>query len=108
MLLQGFKELVDRCHSEKTLNHEHKKNAEKLQLIRQNKLSGILACSIRGHEIVATIEERIGQLHADDLEKRKSNSKCVLAEETSFIILATGKHSTMGQSQSGAVSKFSQ
>ena len=94
MLLQGFKELVERCHSEKTLNFEHKKNAEKMQMIRQNKLSGILACSIRGQEIVATIEERIGQLNVDDLEARKLNSKSVLAEETSFIMFATGKHST--------------
>ena len=31
MLLQGFKDLVERCHSEKTLNFEHKKNAEKMQ-----------------------------------------------------------------------------
>ena len=94
MLLQGFKELVERCHSEKTLNFEHKKNAEKMQMIRQNKLSGILACSIRGQEIVVTIEERIGQLNVDDLEARKLNSKSVLAEETSFIMFATGKHST--------------
>ena len=96
MLLQGFKELVERCHSEKTLNFEHKKNAEKMQMIRQNKLSGILACSIRGQEIVVTIEERIGQLNVDDLEARKLNSKSVLAEETSFIMFATGKHSTIG------------
>ena len=92
MLLQGFKDLVERCHSEKTQNFEHKKNAEKMQMIRQNKLSGILACSIRGQEIVATIEERIGQLNVDDLEARKLNSKSVLAEETSFIMFATGKH----------------
>ena len=53
MLLQGFKDLVEKCHSEKILNIEHKKNAEKLQLIRQNKLSGMLASNA---EIVSTIE----------------------------------------------------
>ena len=41
-------------------------------------------------EIVAKIEERIGQLHVDDLERRKSNIKCFLAEETGFVVLSAG------------------
>lgn len=58
VVLQGFKELIERCYSEKTLDFEHKRNAQKLQFIRQGKLSGILAST---PEIVATIEERIGK-----------------------------------------------
>ena len=63
-----------------------------MQFIRQGKLSGIIAST---PEIVSTIEERIGQLHVDDLERRKSNAKCFLAEETGFVILAAGESSLL-------------
>ena len=90
--MQGFKDLVERCYSDKTFQLEHKRNADKLQQIRHLgclRLSGILASN---PDIITRIEDRIGQLHVDDLEKRKSNAKCLLAEETSFVILFSGKN----------------
>ena len=39
----------------------------------------------------------IGQLHVDDYERRKSNAKCFLAEETGFIILASGNFSPISK-----------
>lgn len=54
----------------------------------------------------ALIEERIGQLHVDDLEKRKSNAKCFLAEESSFIILATGKYFNWNETHKTTMGNF--
>lgn len=85
--MSGFKELVERCTSDKWMGMEHKKNLEKVQNIRACKYSGILSAN---PEITSLIEDRIAQLHTDDLDQRKNFCMHVLAEETQLVFLFTG------------------
>lgn len=87
LVLQGYKELNERCHSDKVLNMEFKKNVEKILNIRHRKLSGILASN---EDIIATIEDRVGQLHVDGLEPRKLFAMNCLIQETYFALQFTG------------------
>ena len=51
-----------------------------------------------------------GQLHVDDYERRKSNAKSFLAEETGFIIFASGNFSpiSLNASQRNQTKSFNE
>ncbi len=87
-VLQGYKELIDRCNSEKSVTFEHKKNAEKIQNMRQRKVSGPYSSD---PNLISSIETRIGQLHVDALDKRRENAAKCLSQETLFVLRFTGK-----------------
>ena len=67
---------------------DHKKNAERIQNIRQGKFSGMLSSN---SEIISLIESRIGQLHVDALDRRKMNIPIVVQEEAGFVMLFAGR-----------------
>ena len=87
-MLLGFKDVMERSYSEKTLNFEHKRNAEKIMNIKQNKFSGIFTSQ---PEVAKVVQERITYLQIDDLETRRNFSIHLLAEETQLVFLFTGK-----------------
>ena len=66
---------------------DHKRNGERIQNLRQGKVSGLLASN---SGIVSIIEDRIGSLHVDSIEKRKMNASISLAEEAGFVTLFAG------------------
>ena len=102
-MFQGYKELTEKCQSQKILSLEHKKNAEKIQNMRQKKIGGLLATS---PDLIFGIENRIGNLHVDDINRRKTYSKDLLSEETHFVILFTGTFLSENTSKAYYISVF--
>ena len=79
---------MDRGHSEKILNFEHKRNAEKIMNIKHNKYTGIFTSQ---PEVAAIVEERIREFpYLDDLPRRRNYTMHLMAEETQLIFLFTG------------------
>ena len=87
-VLQGFKELIEKNSSEKSLNMDFKKNAEKIQNMRQNKCTGLVTTP----EIRTRIEDRIGQFHVDDLFRRKNFVPIAQTEENQWVYMFMGEH----------------
>ena len=86
-VLQGFKELIERNASEKVLNMEFKRNAERVQNLRQNKSAGL----VTSPEIRTKIEDRIGQMHVDDYHRRKDFIMSTQSEENQWVYMFMGE-----------------
>ena len=86
-VLQGFKDLIERNASEKVLNMEFKRNAERVQNMRQNKSAGL----VTSPEIRTKIEDRIGQIHVDDYHRRKDFILSTQSEENRWVFMFMGK-----------------
>ena len=83
--------MLDRGNSEKTLNFEYKRNAEKIMNIKHNKFSGIFTSQ---PEVAKIVEEKISQLGIDDLGSIYLNFffevRFLLHENTHFYSKVSG------------------
>lgn len=83
-VLLGYRDLMDRGGSDKNLNWDHKRNAEKVLNIRQRKLSGVLSSD---SNILEMVEKYMGTEEAaiNELDNRRTFASKVVAEETKLV-----------------------